>query len=507
MRRYWNRQRREADTGSYGTIVTVFDHDAVARALRVRERAAQKAMDVQASGPPGVPDANEIDFELSHHTWYRRTNEDAAGELAWRKAEQADLASSIRGRDLEEVLVTARTNAEQLQIAFRQELVTGCRSAEEARREVAAFRYAHDVARAPRVVENRSAHLLGLALSLVGEAGGNCAIFARTNPTGYIGGFADALSISVLNVGMGFVVGMLLHGLNAGRIRQGLAILAATLYAVSLPIFHLLVGHYRHALGGLGADDAFVRAIDAFYAAPLAVYDLATLQLWIVGLTAAACALIAGWRWDDPIPGYGAAARQHLRADGYYRNLREAYLAGIRQIFSDAHVLLDQRYATAREALQRCWQSIVQTQRTVEALRRAQGDIGDSAVRCRELYRGLVAGIRGGESTMLQEPSVASGPRVADPEPGPDVDYFLAHAERVNALLERTDLRATRAEVATQLGALAERVLASVDQYFKEVEREAGVLTKNETHPRAGCVSLGERFEREDNDDAKHAAA
>ena len=179
--------------------------------------------------------------------------------------------------------------------------------------------------------------------------------FLRINDDfGLLGGMTLAFAIAAINVLVATLTGMhatpLLHHMKAAWKIVGVLIMVFYfLFALGL---NLLGAHYR-SVKGAGAADPGSDAISSFLASPFHIHDFLSFLLLVLGLGASIVALVAGYRKDDPYPGYGRVAREHQRIlDDYSEGVEEAQdeLAKIRdEAVSLSHTLRNEMARDRRE--------------------------------------------------------------------------------------------------------------------------------------------------------------
>lgn len=190
--------------------------------------------------------------------------------------------------------------------------------------EYAIFRSRNGITHAAYVPASLILHSGLIAFLLLAETVLNGVFFARGNELGLIGGFADALVISMLNVAISCIFGRLLLPQAWHRYvwRRIVGVSSMVFWAIGIFIFNLFVGHYRDALGAADPTTAISTGLAAFREDPLALADFKSWALVGLGCLAAFVALIDGFRMVDPYPGYTTVARKLAEAEDDYTNLK-----------------------------------------------------------------------------------------------------------------------------------------------------------------------------------------
>jgi hypothetical protein len=144
----------------------------------------------------------------------------------------------------------------------------------------------------------------------------NATFFAPATEQGLIGGAVMALAVSIVNLGVSFYIGWkaipLKNCVDSRRRFIGFGFLM--FWFLFILTVNLVAGHYREVLL-LSFGDSSVSpgttALLAFGHAPLAIADLTSWYLVLIGCFAATLAVLDGYNYDDPYPGYGDLWRRH----------------------------------------------------------------------------------------------------------------------------------------------------------------------------------------------------
>ena len=164
---------------------------------------------------------------------------------------------------------------------------------------------------------------------LLSETSLNAYFFAKGNELGLIGGAAQALIISLINIVFAFFLGgYLVKKLNLVKkspvLKYGvLATLLGSFFLILL--FNLLVGHLRVQLG-IDPDAAYVEAIKTFLANPFSLNEFDSIILVLVGLLSFLIAFTDFYKMDDEYPGYGALDRKYQDSLIDFNELKEELL-------------------------------------------------------------------------------------------------------------------------------------------------------------------------------------
>ena len=190
-----------------------------------------------------------------------------------------------------------------------------------------AFRARHGLARGARLPDSTFLAWVWLAGIVIVETGINALFFAEGSDRGLVGGGAQALVISVVNVGLAwFVARWPLRWAHHRRAAWSvLGTLAVGLYVVVLFGAAWFVTLYR---------EAFTVAPDAALEAALAAardgrpwpVRLDSWGFWLASVGFALLALFKVHRMDDPYPGFGASERRLRRSEQDVQEERDRWV-------------------------------------------------------------------------------------------------------------------------------------------------------------------------------------
>lgn len=324
-----------------GLLFYQLDDDAIARDLRLEEKGAERG----AAGLPVAETAGFDDIELEiinriEGEKHRCTN-DFEQQLASYLLRLASLgidgcAAAARAAATETIgAFKAETQQRLNDLTLERDNVIA------SRRFLDRFRRDHRLDRPAQVPESHVLHFAVILLILVVESVLNGLFFAKGSDYGLLGGASQALIIALLNVGMAFAAGRgaapLLN--HRSSVVKAIGAGALTLYLLMAAGYNLAVAHFRDAAtaaataaGFAGADDAARVALETLLAAPLAVADFESWILFGVGLLFALAALIDGYVWDDPYPGYGRQSRHSRQLHEDYIDKCEEAIEALKEI-------------------------------------------------------------------------------------------------------------------------------------------------------------------------------
>lgn len=299
------------------------DREQAAAALRLRDRGAEQGALELPPASMRTLDVVEADVAAFIQDHFERAQIDAANSVK-------TYDSRLNGLSLIVNLGSIRTQAKIALSDFKTEVVnrrgrlTTSRDAiidsyEELRdfkRENTLRRPAHEV---PAAISTYGT----MAVCWLMETVANSMLLRLNDSMGYLGGVVAAAIVGAINVFVAGVVGRLVWPwVNRREIGARLLGWAGVAVWLALTVaWNLLAAHYRDAKS-LGVPDPETAALGMFGAGLHSIYSYGLLA---AGLVFALTAAIAGYRMDDPFPGYGAVARRHAkRCDDYVADVEDA---------------------------------------------------------------------------------------------------------------------------------------------------------------------------------------
>lgn len=184
------------------------------------------------------------------------------------------------------------------------------------------------------------------------ETVANSGFFSATHPGGLLGAVFEAVGISIINLGIGF-------GLGIGPLREirrpsnfwkvCMAMVAVALATLAV-VFNFFAAHYRDAFSQISpdAENFMLQSSQAALQSLLAKkYELVGFQSYLmvlVGLLVVTYAAYKGLSWLDPFPGYGSLYKR-------YQARQQEYISLIDDLVRNLQDRKDQAIAELRECI------------------------------------------------------------------------------------------------------------------------------------------------------------
>lgn len=330
---------------------------------------------------------------------------------------------------------------------------------------------------------NRSAHYPSsqlfpislLAAMMIAEAVANAYLFARGNPFGLLGGWLQALIVSLANVVVSFVFGMfVLRNIHHVQwVRKSIALLLLPLGLATLGGFNLAVAHYRDLLE-IDPVNALIRTLTALRTHPFELTNFESIILLMVGIVICVFATWDGYGVvDDHYPGYGRLDRRYAKAARQYDARKGAFRQAILLVMDKALLALGERTKRIGEKVDHATNLLKQSVLIV----RMFGDSADQTAklgqRLLKLYREANAKVRTTDAPAY----FARYPQFAVQA----IQAPVALREQRDSLQEGLDgMKSAANNLCTELQRVVEDEIAQLFQMVDEIEKLAEEKLKRE---------------------------
>ncbi len=313
------------------------DTDGMIKKMRLNERAKEQ-------GRANLPAAESQAFDAIEQSIANEIENEGKTQFDLYLSHQKTYAERANDTGIQALLLQIGATASSASTDFERntrigttELYADRRAVIETEKELNRFRRRHGLDRPARDIGART-YKIGLLIFLLAiEAGLNGLFLQKGNVFGFVGGAFEALLIASLNIFFGVATGRFLLPSLTHR-NWGVRIIAAfgaIVYVAAALAFNLAVAHYREAVA-IDPFDASVKAYHTLLSTPLAIEDLQSWSLSLIGFIFSLIAAYDGLRMDDPYPGYGHRMRQNLSALDDYASLKDDLLGQLEEIKQSA---------------------------------------------------------------------------------------------------------------------------------------------------------------------------
>ena len=333
-----------------------YDFDELKDELNIVALAKLQARD---NKPPS--DAQHFDINEQKINTFFTDKLSAVKQEIYKKVASYD-HMAMRVSDITTMLAEAKYASEE----FIQNITTFQESAKQRIKEIKheysvrkndleKFKKKNEITREASYPNSKVLYIGIIMVILLSETSLNAYFFAKGNELGLIGGAAQALIISLINIVTAFFLGgYLVKKLNLLKksplLKYGV-VAALLTAAVVILLFNLLVGHLRVQLG-INPDTAYVEAIKTFLAGPFSLNEFDSIILVIVGLLSFLIAFTDFYKMDDEYPGYGQLDRKYQDALIDFNELKEELLEEIEGSSKSILNKLETQQMTSRVIMQ-----------------------------------------------------------------------------------------------------------------------------------------------------------
>lgn len=272
--------------------------------------------------------------------------------------------------------------------SFQEEFVNAKSEVTRFEHDYDRFRKVNQLKHEASYPESKTLFISTLIFVLICESLANAYFFAMGNDYGLLGGALQAFLVSVVNVGLGLVVGGILFR-QVNHVEKWRKYLFGTLCFVvwsAAFLWNLLVGHYRTALS-LEPDNAESLAIQRFLESPLNLGELASWMLFAIGILIFIFVNYKAYHGDDPYPGYSKVDRRLNDAKSYKTELVAEWHERMEALHSKYTADLDDLFHICKDRADRLERSHRSIQRQISILDRYVASYNQVFESCIRTYR------------------------------------------------------------------------------------------------------------------------
>lgn len=308
------------------------DVPATSEQLRLAERAEENGRENRPAVDAQQPDRVESEIIALIQDEYQR-----AVDIYRQDLENYD--RRIYGTSLESLGVEIGGAAQDAVAEYtltshkaRDELTLDRKDLEEAEQEFEDFKRSNRLRRGCRTPEGHITSMGIILLIVVLDTLVNGYFLSGRDEFGLLGGMMQAIIVAGMNVAFGFFAGRIvlpfvIHRSLWRRLGGSIAFLILLCLILSL---NLSFAHYRD-LSVLGVPDPEQHALSDVLQSPLTLHDVKSWWLAGVGVLFSFIALIDGFKWDDPYPGYAEVTRRRDVKRENYLDRKHYWLEQIKE--------------------------------------------------------------------------------------------------------------------------------------------------------------------------------
>jgi hypothetical protein len=249
----------------------------------------------------------------------------------------------------------------------------------------------HAIARYP---ESSIFHFSILLLIVLVETVANSYFFAQGNDLGLLGGYTQALLISVVNVGSSLLLGQycLRYLIHINIFLKIINFLIFFSYMVFVFIFNLGVGHYRD----LRSSDRLVPVTESFQTMLNDPFNLSFdgSMLFFIGIGVAILASFDSYKSDDPYPHYGKMDRAFKEATSKHSKHEESCKHDLEKSAQNALKEINGELQESRSALDKFGEYLIHVKNSYSVFKDSSKRINNEYLEDLKQYRETNKGIR-----------------------------------------------------------------------------------------------------------------
>jgi hypothetical protein len=315
------------------------DPKIIVERMALRERAKERARADQPPSDSASMDEVEQEIESTIRTIAsedlgRTYDQIATYEQRLRAADVAGAAVDMR------VLARqAESDMESMLLAVKGDLRVARKEVLARERRLADFRKENTLKRPAHPPRGHFLFVAVLILLFAAETLPNAVILGAGEELGIAGGYTVAILFSLINLSLGFASGRWgwTNAIHRSPPRALLGFIFAVAALAGVFFINMALAHYRAAIeSGLPAAKAAAAVIPMMQSDPWAFGDIKSVIMVAMGIISALIAMMEGWLWEEPYPGYGEVAK-HLRdAQSHYHDMVEEkldYLKSVQEEF------------------------------------------------------------------------------------------------------------------------------------------------------------------------------
>ncbi|MGD9161247.1 MAG: hypothetical protein PVG39_22730 [Desulfobacteraceae bacterium] len=245
-----------------------------------------------------------------------------------------NIERDIESFSLNHIIEIAKNKIIRAQAEWLEVLENARQEEGSALRSYKYFIYVNKLKREASYPESSVLHWAFIVLAVLLESVVNSFFFASASDLGILGGFFQALFISLSNIGSALLIGIyvLPYKNHVDTKKASRAKLLTTFYIAFVFLFNLLAAHYRTLLEE-DALNAKINAIPHMINDPLGI-NFEAWNLLIIGMLFVFVAILKGYKSDDVYPGFGEVHRNYKNASNHRGKKVEA-MKSINRIIDD----------------------------------------------------------------------------------------------------------------------------------------------------------------------------
>lgn len=330
----------------------IIDQDVIAKELDPAERGRLTGQENKPHSSALSPCGNENDMRGHHELLEAEDRKNFDEEQQTQELERAEMFSELDVAKAKAPRSEARQSVVTLQTELAGDIKEAAKHRDSCARHLAVLRdKGIDVSKT--ALGSYSLLLVFLFFFLIVEALANSYMLGQGNDYGLLGGAIEALFIASLSIALSYSSGIGIRAIfGKGMLRRTLSIVAGLCYGTALVGYHSIIGWYRAALVYGNPDNAASDALINFVNNGLALPDLYSYALIIVGLFFGGIAFLSGLHSQDVklASFYARINEKFHEAEVQLRKLEVNYLTNVNLIYIGKISLVEKLQKAANAA-------------------------------------------------------------------------------------------------------------------------------------------------------------
>lgn len=335
------------DQGTGQGLFELYDYDQFVKELEIKDKAKESGekdlppTEFTTEGEKIVLDSTEQEIVTRMGDFYYRAKDKVETESytysnRFERVNPDTLIKELDGKqeeanaDLERVRKETSDRVEDA----RQDFIT-------ANQDFRRFRKRNKLNYSAQIPDSHIYHFGVLMFVFMAETWGNATFFAQGNELGIIGGWITAMVLSAVTLGMAFFAGRYAYTalIHRSVIRKLLGLAGVVVHFILWIPFLVLLAHYREASSDV--ENSFTgkaaNTITKAFQDPLGFQEFDSILVIALGLVVGIVAIIDGWKFDEPYPGYGDITRKRNVFKEEFMYEREDAIEELRKV-SEHHI-------------------------------------------------------------------------------------------------------------------------------------------------------------------------
>jgi hypothetical protein len=170
----------------------------------------------------------------------------------------------------------------------------------------------------------------------------NGVFLARGSAQGLVGGVVEAFTFAVLNVGLAFVLAVLMvrNMVKRSWFSKFIGLVGACIYVVGAIGINLALAHYRE-LSEAAFSDVGRAVISQLKTEPFGLEDIKSWTLFGIGLLFSIGALVDGYYMTDPYPGFSSTQKRFREARQQYVERKQDLIEELKDVRDEYNEKVD----------------------------------------------------------------------------------------------------------------------------------------------------------------------